>query len=69
MLLKEFDSTLGYPGEGPTWEEKRRRLLRIAAIDGPVTAPGNITVGAIVQSGLKVEKLYSKKEAKWHELS
>jgi len=26
VLLKEFDSTLGFPGEGPTWEQKRRRL-------------------------------------------
>jgi hypothetical protein len=24
--LKQFDSTLGFPGEGPTWEERRRRL-------------------------------------------
>ena len=38
VLLKEFDSTLGYPGEGPTWEERRRRLLRCAAIDGIVIA-------------------------------
>ena len=32
VLLKEFDSTLGYPGEGPTWEQ--RQLEGAAAKNG-----------------------------------
>jgi hypothetical protein len=32
--LKKFDSTLGFPGEGPTWEEKRRRMRSASGL-GP----------------------------------
>ena len=63
VLLREFDSTLGYPGEGPTWEQRQRGLQlqkaarAMEAMEGEVVRrqPASVTVRSVS---------YSKREVK-----